>query len=138
MNRSLLPVLFLAWPLAELFSLLEVAARIGALRTVVLLMLAAVLGVAVIHHHGARGLLHLRSALTQGRSPAGPMVETLLAQLAGVLLLVPGFVGDAVAMALLIPPLRRRLAARLAGPPGDGGDDGTRVIEGEFRRRDDA
>lgn len=137
MKRSLLPALFLAWPLAELFSLLEAAARVGALRTLALMVVAAVCGVAVIRHHGARGLLHLRSALGQGQSPAGPMVETLLAQLAGVLL-VPGFVGDAVAMALLIPPLRRRLAARLAGPSGVSGDDGTRVIEGEFRHRDDA
>lgn len=138
MKRSLLPALFLAWPLAELFSLLEAAARVGALRTLALMVVAAVFGVAVIRHHGARGLLHLRSALGRGQSPAGPMVETLLAQLAGVLLLVPGFVGDAVAMALLIPPLRRRLAARLAGPSGVSGDDGTRVIEGEFRHRDDA
>jgi len=138
MNRSLLSVLFLAWPLAELFSLLDAAARVGVLRTLALMMVAAVFGVAVIHHHGARGLLHLRSALTQGQSPAGPMVETLLAQLAGVLLLVPGFVGDVLAIGLLVPPLRRKLAARLAGPPGTGGGDGTRVIEGEFRRRDDA
>jgi UPF0716 protein FxsA len=130
------PALVVVLPLAELYSLLAVGARIGAARTFLLLLLAAGAGVAVMRHYGTLGLPRLHRALASGQPPAQPMLELLLAQLAGVLLIVPGFIGDAVALCLLVPPLRRRLAARLAGPPADGHVE-VHVIEGEFRRRDE-
>ncbi len=60
--------------------------------------------------------------------------------LAGALLLTPGFVTDAVGLALLLPPVRalvrRSLAAYatrrlLGGPAGPGRRSGGRVVEGE-------
>ena len=111
---------------------------IGALTTLLLLILGAVAGTAVMRYHGIASLARLRSALAGGQSPARPMLEALLAQLAGVLLVVPGFITDAVGVCLLITPLRRWLATRLAGPPGAGSGAQVHIIEGEFRRRDDA
>jgi UPF0716 protein FxsA len=130
------PALVIVLPLAELYSLLAVGARIGAARTFLLVLLAAAAGVAVMRHYGTLGLLRLHRALASGQAPAQPMLELLLAQLAGVLLIVPGFIGDVVAVCLLLPALRRRLAARLAGPPPTGHVE-VHVIEGEFRRRDE-
>lgn len=137
MVRFLVILCFVGLPLAELYGLLAVSARIGALRTLLLLMLAAAAGVGVMRHHGARGLWHIRAALGTGQSPAQPVLETVLAQIAGVLLILPGFIGDAVALALLLPPLRRRLARRLMGATQNPPQADTEVIEGEFRRRDD-
>ena len=137
MFRFLAMLVFVVLPLAELYGMLLVGARIGALPTLGLLMLAAAGGTAVVHHFGARGLLQLRDALSRGRSPAQPMLETLLAQMAGVLLILPGFIGDAVALCLLLPPLRRWLARCLAGPMNDPRDTDGHVIEGEFRRHND-
>jgi UPF0716 protein FxsA len=136
MLRFLAILCFVGLPIAELYGLLVVGARIGALPTLLLLMLAAAAGVGVMRHHGARGLWQIREALGSGQSPAQPVLETLLAQVAGVLLILPGFIGDAVALVLLLPPLRRGLARRLAGSATNQPPD-TRVIEGEFRRRDD-
>lgn len=136
MLRFLPFTLFVALPLAELYTLLAVAARIGALRTVALLVLAGMCGVAVMRHYGARGLLQLRDALGRGQSPAQPMLEIALAQIAGLLLIVPGFIGDAVAIGLLLPPLRRWLARRLSPPITAESRTEVHVIEGEFRRRD--
>lgn len=134
----LVPVLlFIALPLAELYSMLAVGARIGALRTLLLLVLAAAAGVGVMRHYGARGLLRLHEALRGGQSPAQPMVEIALAQVAGLLLVLPGFIGDGVALCLLLPPLRRWLARHLSGPATAGAHTEAHVIEGEFRRRDD-
>jgi UPF0716 protein FxsA len=136
MLRFLVILCFVGLPIAELYGLLAVGARIGALRTLLLLMLAAAAGVGVMRHYGVRGLWQMRDALGSGQSPAQPMIETLLAQIAGALLILPGFIGDAVALALLLPPLRRGLARRLAGSATVAQSE-TRVIEGEFRRRDD-
>ena len=138
MLRFLPVTLFVALPLAELYTLVVVGARIGALRTIALLILAGIGGAAVMRHFGARGLLQLRDALGRGQSPAQPMVEIGLAQLAGLLLILPGFIGDAVALGLLLPPLRRWLARRLSPPMAAETRTEVHVIEGEFRRRDDA
>lgn len=138
MLRFLPVTLFVALPLTEIYTLLVVGARIGALRTIALLVLAGMAGVAVMRHFGARGLLQLRVALGRGQSPAQPMLEIALAQLAGLLLIVPGFIGDAVALGLLVAPLRRWLARRLSPPITVESHTEVHIIEGEFRRRDGA
>ncbi|MGE0811391.1 MAG: FxsA family protein [Immundisolibacter sp.] len=136
MLRFLPVTLFVVLPLAELYTLLVVGAHIGALRTIALLILAGMGGAAVMRHFGARGLLQLRDALGRGQSPAQPMVEIALAQLAGLLLILPGFIGDAIALGLLLPPLRHWLARRLSPPMVAESRTEVHVIEGEFRRRD--
>jgi len=138
MPRFVYLAVFLGLPLAELYLLLLTAARIGALTTLLLLMLGVGAGLAVMRHHGMASLTRLRSALDRGQSPAGPMLEALLAQLAGILLVLPGFISDAVAVCLLITPIRRWLAARVARPAGAATSTQVHVIEGDYRRRDDA
>lgn len=137
MLRFLILVCFIGLPIAEIYGLLVVGARIGALPTLLLLMLAAAAGVGVMRYHGVRGLWQMRDALGNGQSPALPVLETLLSQIAGLLLIFPGFIGDVVGLALLLPRLRRGLARRLAGAATIAQSE-VHVIEGEFRRRDDA
>ena len=64
------------------------------------------------------------------------LLDGALRGAAGVLLIVPGFISDLVAMGLLVPKLRRRLihylSARLGGEPIT-----PMVIEGDYRRVDD-
>ncbi|HEY0675420.1 MAG TPA: FxsA family protein [Immundisolibacter sp.] len=126
----------LGLPLLELFLLLRVAQAVGALATLMMLLASVVAGMVVMRHHGRASLVRLRAALLGGQSPAGPMLDALLAQLAGGLLILPGFGSDAGAICLLIRPLRRWLARRLAGPAGATGATDARIIEGEFERRD--
>lgn len=138
MPRLAFFALFLGLPMAELYLLLLAAAKIGALTTLLLLILGAGAGLAVMRHHGMASLQRLRSALAGGQSPARPMLEALLAQVAGALLVLPGFISDAMAVCLLIAPVRRRLAARLTGSASAATSTEAHVIEGDYRRRDDA
>jgi UPF0716 protein FxsA len=48
----------------------------------------------------------MRAELDDGRIPTGPMTDGGLLAAAGFLLLVPGFVTDAVGLVLLVPPVR--------------------------------
>lgn len=132
----LVSVAALGLPLLELYLVLRVAQAAGALATLMMLLGGAVAGVMVMRHYGRASLARLRAALVGGQSPAGPMLDALLAQLAGGLLILPGFCSDALAICLLIRPLRRWLARRLAGPAGAQAASEVRIIEGEFERRD--
>lgn len=137
MPRFVFLALFVGFPVGELYLLLRVAAAIGALATVLLLILGAFAGMAVMRYHGMASLQRLRSALGGGELPARPLLEALLAQLAGGLLILPGFISDGVGLCLLIGPVRRWLAACIVARSRPVASTQIHIIEGEFRRRND-
>ena len=97
---------FLLIPLAELYVLIEVGSRIGALNTVILVVLTAVTGAALARIQGAATLARIRASLAVGVTPAREMLDALMIFVAGLLLLTPGFLTDACGLLLLFPPTR--------------------------------
>lgn len=140
-------LLFLLVPLVEIYVLIEVGGIIGALPTIGLCVLTAVIGAALLRVQGFHTLRRAQDNLARGEIPAIEMFEGVALGFGGALLLTPGFVTDAVGFLCLIPWSRRaliRAALRRMdvyyGPPGGpGGPGGGRhyTIEGDFRRRDD-
>jgi UPF0716 protein FxsA len=141
-------LLFLLVPLLEIWLLIKVGGIIGALPTVAMVVLTAVLGAALARHQGLVTLQRLQASLARGEAPALEMVEGVLLLIGAFLLLTPGFFTDALGFACLIPPLRRALAwwairhfsvVTPAGTArgGQGGGHAPRTIEGEYHREDD-
>ena len=116
----------LALPFVEIAGFVVIGSRIGVLATIVWVLLAAMLGLGLIKHHGLDALRRARDALRRGRNPSVELADGALVALAGVLLLIPGFVTDAFGLLLALPPVRRRIVSRLgarfrtgrAGRPG--------------------
>jgi UPF0716 protein FxsA len=146
-------VLFVTIPLAELFLLIEVGSWIGALPTIGLCLLTAMMGAGLLRQQGIQTLARARNNLDRGALPAVEMLEGAALIVGGAMLLTPGLVTDVIGFLCLIPPTRRwlvrlalaRMAVRVgpAGPPpgsgpGSSGDSrDPNVIEGEYERRDD-
>lgn len=128
-------LLFVATSLVEMYLLIEVGGRLGALPTIGLVVLTAVVGVGLLKRQGVATLTRGVARLQAGALPATEVVEGALLAISGALLVTPGFVTDAVGFALLVPALRAGLAARLLRRIGP--EAGTRgvVIEGDFTRR---
>jgi UPF0716 protein FxsA len=103
------------WPVAELAAAVAVASEIGVLLTVVLLLAAIPLGGLVLRAEGRAVMRRLAEALAAGRAPAREVLDGALVLSAGTLLIVPGFITDALGLLLLAPPTRaiaRHLIAR--------------------------
>lgn len=135
-----LVLLFLTVPLAEIYVLLEVGSVLGVLPTVTAVVLTAVIGAALVRAQGFSTLMRIRASLDAGELPAVAMLEGAFLLVAGALLLTPGFLTDAIGFAFLCPPVRRTLIERFlieklaeARRRADQAE-GSRVIEGEFRR----
>ena len=94
-------------PVAEIYLLIKLGGAIGALNTVLVVILTAVTGAALARLEGTRTLLQLRSNMEQGVMPAGELLDALLIFVAGVVLLTPGFLTDAAGLLLLFPVTRR-------------------------------
>lgn len=142
--------ILLLLPWVELYTLIQLGSRIGALATLAYVFLTLVLGVAILRLQGMEIIARLRSAQAGGIVMERLLADDLAVGLAGVLLLVPGLVTDALAVMVLIGPLWRRLTGRhrRAGGddwqrPGEGPFSASRgggpdePIEGDYRRLDD-
>jgi UPF0716 protein FxsA len=126
-------LLLVLWPLVEIAVFLQVVQWIGVLDTLALMLLISIGGAWIVKRQGGGTMARMRAELDAGRVPAGPLVDGALLLVAGLLLLVPGFVTDAFGLLLLIPPVRgivkvalgRRFAVRArrrvrGAPPGPG------------------
>jgi UPF0716 protein FxsA len=140
--RVLPLILFIVVPLLELYVLIEVGSEVGALTVIALLLAAAVAGGLLLRWQGLSLAQRVRETLARGELPAVEMLEGTLVLIAGILLILPGFLSDIAAIALLLPwvrntLLRRYAASRRPGSPPQDGPRRPQIIEGEFRREDD-
>ncbi|MCB1861639.1 MAG: FxsA family protein [Gammaproteobacteria bacterium] len=144
----LLLLLFVGIPLTELYFLIQVGAEIGAIPTITLTVFTAVLGGMMVRVQGFSTLLRVRDALSREEMPALEILEGAVLLVTGVMLLLPGFITDAIGFILLIPPIRRALLVYFLQHSGilqrqppfrqpEQNKENTRVIEGEFRQVDD-
>jgi UPF0716 protein FxsA len=117
--------------------------------TLLLVFASAVFGIWLVRAQGFAAATRVQTMIAQGESPALGMLEGLALLAAGVLLVIPGFLTDVAAFALLIPPLRRgviRLYLRRIRPEGaashyppyppETGRPGRPPLEGQSRRED--
>jgi UPF0716 protein FxsA len=114
--RLFLLALFLGLPLIEIAVLIKVGQWIGFWPTLGLLVLSATVGLLVIRQQGVSMVGRMFDTMNRGGLLVVSMVDSYATILAGCLLIVPGFISDAVGLALLVPPLRRlALGAVLPG-----------------------
>jgi len=145
----LLFLLFLTIPLIEIYLLIKVGSALGALPTVALVVLTAVIGAFLLRMQGFATMQRVRLSLARGEIPAIEMLEGAVLLLCGALLLTPGFFTDIIGFLGLIPPLRRgiimwllnkgliigQVDMRTQQSPRDG--QAHRTIEGQYWHDDD-
>lgn len=105
-------LLLIAWLFIEIWLIATVADRFGVLTVVAILIGAAIAGGSMIQRQGFRVMFNAQAAMQRGELPTRALTEGSLGVIAGLLLLVPGLLSDILALPLLLPPLRRWLAAR--------------------------
>ena len=142
-------LLFLFVPALEIYLLIQVGSVIGALWTVLLVILTAIIGASQVQRQGLQTVSRIQSQLHSGGMPAVEIAEGFCLFMAGALLITPGFFTDSIGFALLVPPLRRFLISRalLKFEPVTGTSAGVHnrsfsqqpgdPINGDFRRLDD-
>lgn len=125
-------LLFMLIPIVEMWILIEVGGWIGALPTIGLVVLTATIGLSLLKQQGLSTVMRARRNMDEGAIPASELVSGVMIAVGGALLLTPGFVTDALGLALLIPQTRQWLLFKLIDRYRD-----KIIIEGEFHRVDD-
>jgi len=108
---AVLALIFVVIPVLEITVAIQVAHQIGGLNTVALLLLFSFLGAWLARREGFSVLRRIQQQLENRAVPTNELIEAGLVFAGGVLLIVPGFVTDALGLLLLFP-LTRHMAVR--------------------------
>ncbi|KJY84291.1 exclusion suppressor FxsA [Vibrio galatheae] len=157
----ILLLLFIFVPIIEIGLFIQVGGYLGLWPTIALVLLTAFVGASLVRSQGLQTLMSVQNRLQQGELPAQQIFEGVMLAVAGVLLLTPGFMTDALGMLVLLPSPRAAIAKYLMGkmvvksvgggfhgeqfgqnpfeqgPFHKGDSKQGSTFEGEFERKDD-
>ena len=126
-------ILFIALPALEIFLFIKIGGQVGALNTVALIFLTAIVGVYFAKLQGIQTLKSGMVNLYQNKMPIYEIMSGASIAIAALLLIIPGFFTDLVGFLLLIPFTRRiilRLVLKNKSQTVVNREDGT--IDGEI------
>lgn len=141
---KIIKTVMIALPLCEIAVFIIVGSFIGVIPVLLLMIAGAFLGSAILRTQGILQFQQVQSSLKKGEHPSLSLMEAAMVILAGILLIIPGFITDVIALLLLIPSVRYMLLKWLLykgyistydfKKPDQ---EDHRVIEGEWQREDD-
>tara|TARA_X000000950_G_scaffold97853_1_gene123670 strand:+ start:25 stop:450 length:426 start_codon:yes stop_codon:yes gene_type:complete len=135
MNTVLLAVILI--PIVEIYLFIKIGSQIGALNTIILIFLTAIIGV---YYAKYEGINTIRSSVTQiikNQIPAFELISGAAIAFAAVLLILPGFATDIIGFLLILPITRKLMLGRLNKKFERKNKEGNDFIEGEFEDIED-
>tara|TARA_B100000941_G_C28416986_1_gene506648 strand:+ start:30 stop:443 length:414 start_codon:yes stop_codon:yes gene_type:complete len=133
MNTAI--ILILGLPLIEIYLFIKVGSQIGALNTILLIIVTAVVGLWYARYEGFNTLRSGMSQLLKNEMPLYEIISGAAIAFAALLLILPGFATDIIGI-LLVFPLTRKLILSKYSPKKNKKSD-KNFIEGEFEDIDD-
>ena len=95
-------------PMIELYLLIQIGAAIGAVNTLLLVILTGAAGAYLARLQGLQTMFRVRDRLQNGEMPAEDLLDAMLIFAAGVVLLTPGLLTDIAGLLILLPATRLR------------------------------
>ena len=105
MGRLLL-VLLMLLPLVEIALFVVIGRAVGLWPTLLGVVVAALAGLIVLRQQGRALFGEIRATMAEAALPGKAMADAMMVFIAGILLIVPGYFSDLVAILLLLPPVR--------------------------------
>ena len=102
-------LIFIVLPALEIFFMIKIGSEIGALSTLALIFLTAILGVFFARVQGIQTLKSGLVNLYQNKVPIYELISGASIAFAAALLIIPGFLTDLIGFILLIPYTRKVL-----------------------------
>ena len=134
MNTAI--ILILGIPLIEIYLFIKVGSQIGALNTILLILVTAILGIWYARYEGFNTLRSGMSQLIKNELPLYEIVSGAAIAFAAFLLILPGFATDIIGILLVFPLTRKIILSKYSSKKRNNPKD-KNYIEGEFEDIDD-
>ncbi len=112
---GLIPLILIIVPIIEITLFVQIGGAIGLGWTLLVILATAMLGARAIRRQGIEALTRAQAQMAAGKPPVGEIVHGVLILMAGILLLTPGFMTDALGFLLLFPATRLLVLELAAG-----------------------
>lgn len=106
--------LVLFFSFSEVGMLLFVAQHTSIMFTILFCAFTGIVGGYFVRQQGLVTLRKIQLTLASGKVPADEAVEALMLLIVGILLCLPGFITDTLGFLIIIPFIRKPIAAKLA------------------------
>ena len=138
MNTAL--ILILGIPLIEIYLFIKIGSQIGALNTVLLILITAIVGIWYARYEGFNTLRSGVSQLVRNEVPLYEMISGAAIAFAALLLILPGFATDIIGILLIFPVTRKIILSKYSkkySSKKKSKNVGKNFIEGEYEDIDD-
>ena len=138
MNTAL--ILILGIPLIEIYLFIKIGSQIGALNTVLLILITAIVGIWYARYEGFNTLRSGMSQLVRNEVPLYEMISGAAIAFAALLLILPGFATDIIGILLIFPVTRKIILSKYSKKYSSNkrnNEKNKNYIEGEFEDIDD-
>ena len=130
MNSILLTLILI--PVIEIYLLIKIGSQIGAINTIFLIFITAIVGIYYAKYEGLNTLKSGFFQLSKNKAPTFEMLSGAAIALAAVLLIIPGFFTDIIGFLLIFPISRKLLFNFLSKKFSHSKSQNNNFIDGEF------
>ena len=132
-------ILILSIPLIEIYLFIKIGSQIGALNTIALILITAIVGIAYARYEGFNTLKSGMSQLMRNEVPIYEIISGATLTFAALLLILPGFATDFLGILLVFPLTRRLIIKSFSRKFGRKKKENSEkdFIEGEYKDMDD-
>ena len=129
--------IFFGLPALEIFLMIKIGGEIGALNTIILIFLTAIVGIFFARVQGIQTLRSGIISLYQNKTPIYEIISGASIAVAAFLLIIPGFLTDTIGFLLLIPFSRNIIfKIALGNKKMDRKNEERKIIDGEIIDKD--
>ena len=135
MNSILLTLILI--PIIEIYLLIKIGSQIGAITTILMIFITAIVGVYYAKYEGLNTLKAGFLQLSKKETPTYEMLSGAVIAFAALLLIIPGFATDVVGFILIFPPSRKLIFEMLSKKFSYKNKNKSNYIDGEFEDIED-
>ena len=135
MNSILLAIILI--PVVEIYLFIKIGSEIGAITTILLIFITAIVGVYYAKYEGLNTLKSGFIQLSKNQTPAYEVISGAAIAIAAVLLIIPGFATDIFGFLLIFPLSRKFIFSKFQNKINKKENSKKDFIEGDFEDIED-
>tara|TARA_B100000767_G_C19726009_1_gene519502 strand:- start:202 stop:627 length:426 start_codon:yes stop_codon:yes gene_type:complete len=130
MNSILLLIILI--PVIEIYLFIKIGSQIGALSTILLIFVTAIVGIYYAKYEGLNTLKSGFTQLSKKETPTYEMLSGAAIAFAALLLIIPGFATDILGFLIIFPISRKFFFGKFAKKFNNNRTKKNNFIDGEF------
>ena len=136
MNSILLAIILI--PIVEIYLFIKIGSEIGAITTILLIFMTAIIGVYYAKYEGLNTLRSGFAQLSKNQTPAYEVLSGAAIAIAAIFLIIPGFATDIFGFLLIFPVSRKLIFSKFKNKIKKKEDFKKDFIEGDFEDIEDS